>query len=96
VSSPLSPPVWLFQSPTWAALACKLGLQHNDGSHNDSNGISENLSAMQECLDNVVFQLGQGAVGKLDIFIDCCQEYAIAVGDPEQAEVLRNEITKGS
>ncbi len=51
---------------------------------------------MQECLDNVVFQLGQGAVGKLDIFIDCCQEYAIAVGDPEQAEVLRNEITKGS
>jgi hypothetical protein len=92
--TPLSQPVWLFQSPAWVVLACRLGLLSNDGSQNDTDKVSATLSIMQPCLDNVVFQLGQETVGKVDIFIDYCQEYAFAVGDPDQSEVLRKEIAK--
>ena len=85
-SSLLSQPFWLFQSPSWAVLACKIKIESSDRPELENDLI---VSAMQTCVDNIVFQLGQEAVGQLITFMDCCQKYAFAVGDPDQAYVLR-------
>lgn len=103
--SSLPQPFLLFQSPTWVILACRLHFDREDSPENekepgqpDDNASPErvagdSVSAMQTCLDNIVFQLGREAVRKLDIFVDSYQEYAFAVGDPGQADVFRKEIT---
>jgi hypothetical protein len=94
-------PYWLFQSPVWSVLTCNLlGTldSGNDGKHDESTAhdysplLQERVAELQTCLDNLEFQMGKHYVGKLDIFVDPFLEYAFAVGDPDQAEMMRLEI----
>lgn len=95
-------PYWLFQSPAWSVLACNLMAtldSDNDGKHHESTPVHDSSSllqgrvtALQACWDNMEFQLGKEHVGNLDIFVDPFFEHSFAVGDPDQAEMLRLEI----
>lgn len=85
-------PYWLFQSPQLSVLTCSL--LSGDGKDNSKISPNNNSRAvtLQTCLDNIVFRLGKEAIGKLEIFMDPYLENSFAVGDGNQAEVLRCDI----
>jgi hypothetical protein len=87
-------PYWLFQSPQVSILACSLVSDSQvEGSTIVAPAVNTRAMALQTCLDNVVFRLGKEAIGRLDIFTDPYNENSFAAGDPNQAEVLRREIS---
>ena len=98
-------PFWLFQSTTWSVVVCDLfdnqarvseDTTDNDAKDNSQQHSNEGLdraTALQTCLDNIVFRLGKDSIGKLDIFFDDNLERAFAVGGTEQCNVLFHEVT---
>ncbi|CAB9502517.1 expressed unknown protein [Seminavis robusta] len=84
-------PYWLFQSTGWSVLACSL-IPAGGDNQNPSEG-QDRAVVLQTSIDNLVFRLGKEAIGNLDIFVDPYGEYSFAVGDPNQAETVRQETT---
>lgn len=99
-------PVWLFRSTGLAVLLCRLRSSRTVEDIGDSNvadlelpsgadldkHMQDRATALQTCVDNVIFRLGKEAVGSLDILLDQYLEYSFAAGSPQQAEQLRQEI----